>query len=253
MKAHLDASGEPDVGQRRRSCPTSRSTRRRGSTRRAAAARARSRPSPPTRRERAPGVRRAGLGPLAAGRFDQPRGLPDGAHPGVEGSNQLVYVVDVTNGSSIRDLVFVNAHVGKLVNRYSLVHDALFRRLFERNIPADQIWQEGVDCRASNVDQQNIVNFSGDSYRFFFNTWAATRTTAPARRCGRQQRPDDRLPERELERHHDELLQRRHVGRRRSRTSGATRTRSTRTTSSTSGSRARSTSRTRTSGARSST
>jgi Zn-dependent metalloprotease len=91
---------------------------------------------------------------------------------GVEGSNQLVYVVDVTNGSDIRELVFVNAHVGKLVNRYSLVHDALFRRLFERNT-GNQIWQEGDPFPGTlNADQQNIVNFSGDSYHFFFNTWA---------------------------------------------------------------------------------
>ncbi|HET9666790.1 MAG TPA: M4 family metallopeptidase, partial [Desertimonas sp.] len=97
---------------------------------------------------------------------------------GVEGSNQLVYVVDVTNGSSIRDLVFVNAHVGKLVNRYSLVHDALFRRLFEGQgtpqnpLPPIQIWQEGQSTAGLNTNQLNIVNFSGDSYRFFFNTWA---------------------------------------------------------------------------------
>jgi Zn-dependent metalloprotease len=98
---------------------------------------------------------------------------------GVEGSNQLVYIVDVTNGSNIRDLVFVNAHVGKLVNRYSLVHDALFRRLFEGQgtqqnpLPPIQVWQEGDPFPgALNVNQRNIVNFSGDSYRFFFNTWA---------------------------------------------------------------------------------
>jgi Zn-dependent metalloprotease len=99
---------------------------------------------------------------------------------GTSGSNQLVYEVEVTNGSNIRDLVFVNANVGKLVNRYSLVQDALFRRLFEGQVdsegnplPPVQVWQEGDPFPGSlNVDQQNIVNFTGDSYRFFFNTWA---------------------------------------------------------------------------------
>ena len=92
---------------------------------------------------------------------------------GAEGSNQLVYVVEVTNGSNIRDLVFVNAHVGKLVNRYSLVHDALFRRVFERvRAPANQVWQEGQPTAGLTVDQLNIVTFSGDTYHLFFNTWA---------------------------------------------------------------------------------
>ena len=56
----------------------------------------------------------------------------------------------------------------------------LFRRLFEGQedsegnpLPPIQIWQEGDPFPGSlNADQQNIVNFSGDAYRFFFNTWA---------------------------------------------------------------------------------
>ena len=58
------------------------------------------------------------------------------------GTNELVYQVEVTNGRNVRDIVFVNAHVGKVVNRYSMVHDALFRRLFEQNT-GNQVWQEG--------------------------------------------------------------------------------------------------------------
>ena len=91
----------------------------------------------------------------------------------VAGSNQLAYEVVVTNGSSIREVVFVHAHVGKVLNRYSLVHDALFRRLFEQdNVPANQVWQEGDAFPGSlNQDQQNIVNFSGEAYYYFFNAF----------------------------------------------------------------------------------
>jgi Zn-dependent metalloprotease len=90
---------------------------------------------------------------------------------GVEGTNQLAYEVEVTNGANIRDVVIVNAHVGKILNRYTLVDGALFRRVFERNL-STQVWQEGDAFPGTlNVDQQNIVNFSGQTYWLFFNTF----------------------------------------------------------------------------------
>lgn len=92
---------------------------------------------------------------------------------GVEGRSQLVYRVEVTNGANVDDVVFVHAHAGKLVNRYSKVHNAKFRRVFEEEFaPANQVWQEGDPFPGSlNIDQQNIVNFSGDAYNFFFNSF----------------------------------------------------------------------------------
>jgi Zn-dependent metalloprotease len=94
-------------------------------------------------------------------------GLPRGA----DGTSQLVYEVTVTNDANVRDVVFVHANAGKIVNRYSVVHDALFRRLFEQDT-SNQVWQEGDAFPGSlNQDQQNIVNFSGDSYRFFSNVF----------------------------------------------------------------------------------
>ncbi|HWN20570.1 MAG TPA: M4 family metallopeptidase [Gaiellaceae bacterium] len=94
-------------------------------------------------------------------------GLPRGA----EGTSQLVYEVTVTNDANVRDVVFVHANAGKIVNRYSTIHDALFRRLFEMNT-SNQVWQEGDPFPGLlNQDQQNIVNFSGESYRFFNNSF----------------------------------------------------------------------------------
>jgi Zn-dependent metalloprotease len=94
-------------------------------------------------------------------------GLPRG----IEGTSQLVYEVTVTNDANIRDVVFVHANAGKIVTRYSTIHDALFRRLFEMNT-GNQVWQEGDPFPGSLTgDQQNIVNFSGDSYYFFDNAF----------------------------------------------------------------------------------
>jgi Zn-dependent metalloprotease len=91
----------------------------------------------------------------------------------VPGSNQLVYEVEVTNGADVREFVFVHANAGKIVNRYSGVHDDLFRRVFEASFdPDSQVWEEGDPFPgALTVDQQNIVGFSGDSYHFFSNAF----------------------------------------------------------------------------------
>jgi Zn-dependent metalloprotease len=95
----------------------------------------------------------------------------DGLIQNVPGSNHLAYEVEVTNGSSVREMVYIDAHTGKIINRISLVEDALFRRLFEQNT-GNQVWQEGDPFPGSlNPDQQNIVTFSGDSYYHFFNAF----------------------------------------------------------------------------------
>jgi Zn-dependent metalloprotease len=98
---------------------------------------------------------------------------------GEVGTNELVYHVVVTNGANIRDAVFVHANTGKVINRYTLVDNALHRVLFEGQVDEDenplppiQIWEEGDPFPGDlNGDQQNIVNFSGDSYHFFFNAF----------------------------------------------------------------------------------
>ena len=98
----------------------------------------------------------------------------DGLIQDVPGPNYLVYEVEVTNGSSVREMVYINAHTGKIVNRISLLHDALFRRLFEFNNGGNltQVWQEGNRFPGTlGQDQQNIVNFSSDAYYHFFNAF----------------------------------------------------------------------------------
>ncbi|MEJ2599716.1 MAG: M4 family metallopeptidase [Anaerolineales bacterium] len=95
----------------------------------------------------------------------------DGLIQNIPGLNYLVYEVEVTNGSSVDEMVYINAHNGKIVNRISLVEDALFRRLYEISTD-NQIWQEGDPFPGSlNQDQQNIVNYSGDAYYHFFNAF----------------------------------------------------------------------------------
>jgi Zn-dependent metalloprotease len=89
----------------------------------------------------------------------------------VPGTSQLVYEVEVTNGKNVREFVYVHAHAGKIVNRYSAVAGVLHRRLFEGRPPV-QVWNEGDPFPGSlNQDQQNIVTFSGHTYWLFFNAF----------------------------------------------------------------------------------
>jgi Zn-dependent metalloprotease len=95
----------------------------------------------------------------------------DGLIQDVAGPNLLVYEVEVTNGSSIREKVYINAHTGKVVNRISQAHDALHRILYEQNTD-NKVWEEGDPFPgALNQDQQNIVNFTEDAYYHFFNAF----------------------------------------------------------------------------------
>ena len=95
----------------------------------------------------------------------------DGLIQGIPGQNYLVYEVQVTNSSSIRDFVYVDAHSGKIINHISAVDNALHRILYEQNT-SNQVWEEGDSFPgALNGDQQNIVNFSGHSYHFFLNAF----------------------------------------------------------------------------------
>ena len=91
---------------------------------------------------------------------------------GDRGEAVLVYVVEVSNGSNVRDMVFLDANTGKLVNRYSLVHDALDRDVHEASPATPPIWQEGDPFPgALNADQRNLVEGTGESYWFFQNAF----------------------------------------------------------------------------------
>ena len=96
---------------------------------------------------------------------------------GRDGDNQLAYAVEVTNGSNVRDMLYLNAGSGKLLNRYSLVDDARERHVYERsydpnNPTATEVYKEGDPVPGSlNQDQQNIVRASGEAYHFFNNSF----------------------------------------------------------------------------------
>ena len=98
-----------------------------------------------------------------------------GAIKGEAGRNLLAYQVEVTNGN-VRDMVFIDAQTGKLVNRYSLTADALERHLYEgsgtKEAPVyTKVWEEGQSTATLTPDQLNEVNGTGNAYWFFRDTF----------------------------------------------------------------------------------
>jgi Zn-dependent metalloprotease len=96
---------------------------------------------------------------------------------GRDGDNQLAYAVEVTNGANVRDMLYLNAGSGKLLNRYSLLDDARERHVYERsydpnNPTATEVYKEGDPIPGTlNQDQVNIVRASGEAYHFFNNSF----------------------------------------------------------------------------------
>lgn len=117
---------------------------------------------------------------LSGIRADSPRLMVYrlGLTRGTEGRAILAWAVEVSNGSNIAEQVFLDANTLKPVNRYSLVHDALYRELYEASlgrrgqIKRELVWKDGDAYPGTlNGTQNNLVVTSGNTYWLFNNTW----------------------------------------------------------------------------------
>lgn len=89
------------------------------------------------------------------------------------GTSTLAYVVEVSNDANVRDMVFVDAASGKTLNRYSNIHEGLYREIYEGNTNrSNRVWAEGEAFPGDlNEEQQNLVEGTGEAYWFFMNTF----------------------------------------------------------------------------------
>ncbi len=91
------------------------------------------------------------------------------------GESTLVYAIEVSNARNVRDMVFLDADNGKVVNRYTLIEGATGpdRELYETSpAQANLVWAEGDPFPAAlNDQQQNLVLSSGESYWLFNNAF----------------------------------------------------------------------------------
>jgi Zn-dependent metalloprotease len=117
-------------------------------------------------KEQKPGSAAPGL--LAAKLYVYRTGLAQG----VPGKSHLAYEVQVGNRKDVRELVYVDAHDGKVIDQVTGIHEALSRRVYDGGYgPTFVVWNEGDPLPHPDVDINNIITFTGDTYDFFFDTF----------------------------------------------------------------------------------
>ncbi|HYC57789.1 MAG TPA: M4 family metallopeptidase [Candidatus Binatia bacterium] len=96
--------------------------------------------------------------------------FPQGLLQGVAVQARLAYEVEVTGGPRVRDLFYVDALAGKLLERIAGVHHALSRRVYEGEYdPEEILWNEGDDLPFGDPDVDSILDSTASSYELFSN------------------------------------------------------------------------------------
>jgi len=94
---------------------------------------------------------------------------------GVPGANHLAWEIEVTDGAAIRELVYVDAHTGKVIDRVNGVHDDLSRRAYDghnlafapANYPTGAYWLEGQRFPTKSEEANNMIVSSKEVYDLF--------------------------------------------------------------------------------------
>jgi Zn-dependent metalloprotease len=102
-----------------------------------------------------------------------------GLAQGVPGENLLAWQIEVTNGAGIRQLVYVDAHSGKVIDSISGIHDELNRRAFNGldlprppdNYPHGDYWSEGEKFPTASIEANNMILASEETHAFFKNNF----------------------------------------------------------------------------------
>jgi len=103
----------------------------------------------------------------------------EGLAQGVPGPNHLAWEVEVTDGAGIRDMVYIGAHSGKVIDKVSAVHDELNRRAYDGhnlafvppNYPNGAYWLEGQPLPVASQEANNMIVASKEVYDFFKKTF----------------------------------------------------------------------------------
>jgi Zn-dependent metalloprotease len=103
----------------------------------------------------------------------------EGLAQGVPGVNHLAWEIEVTDGAGIRDLVYVGAHSGKVINKVTAVHDEMYRRAYDghnlpfvpQNYPQGAYWLEGQRFPTGSQEADNMLVSSKETYDLFKETF----------------------------------------------------------------------------------
>jgi Zn-dependent metalloprotease len=100
---------------------------------------------------------------------------------GISGDDYLAYEVEVTNGSDVREFVYVDAHSGKIVDQFTGIHDALDRRAYNSNggnqaqtnavYAGLPFWKEGDAFPTGNAAADNMLTATKETYDLYYNAF----------------------------------------------------------------------------------
>jgi Zn-dependent metalloprotease len=99
----------------------------------------------------------------------------EGLAQGIPGENLLAWEIEVTDGAGVRQLVYVDAHTGKVINSVSGIQDDLKRRAFDGhelarppdNYPHGAYWLEGQALPTASLEANNMITASQETYQLF--------------------------------------------------------------------------------------
>ena len=103
----------------------------------------------------------------------------EGLAKGVPGANHLAYEVEVGNGRSIREFVYIDAHTGKKIDQITGIFDAMDRRAYDAggatapgpNYPGTPYWVEGDSFPTASTEANNMIAASKETYDLFKNAF----------------------------------------------------------------------------------
>jgi Zn-dependent metalloprotease len=104
----------------------------------------------------------------------------EGLAQGVDGPNHLAWEIEVTDGAGVRDLVYVGAHSGRVIDKMTAIQDELQRRAFDghdlpvvpNNYPHGAYWLEGQPLPTLSQEANNMITASKETYDLFKNAFA---------------------------------------------------------------------------------
>ena len=103
----------------------------------------------------------------------------EGLAKGVPGENRLAYEVEVGNGTSVREFVYVDAHSGKVIDQITGTPDSLKRRAYDgQNLPGippsypgSPFWVEGQAFPTGTAEADNMIRASKETYNMYYQAF----------------------------------------------------------------------------------
>lgn len=104
-----------------------------------------------------------------------------GLAAGVPGDDFLAYEIEVTNHLDVREFVYVDAASNKIVDQVTGIYDAMDRRAYDGKFlaqaqvptfyPNTPFWIEGQAFPTGNIEADNMITASKETYDFFMNAF----------------------------------------------------------------------------------